>query len=95
MYLLSPVYDKLMYQIARQADAYVKQRHVRPQIRILFPTSYLHVQFNRVIDFILPISLKIRGAEIIKSEWTQDDGCVVTLRLDKKKLRAAGVKVAQ
>ena len=28
----------------------------------------------------------IRSAEVIKTEWTKDDGCVVTLRLDKKKL---------
>jgi len=36
----------------------------------------------------------IKGAEIVKSEWTKDDGCVVTLRLDKKKLEAAGVKIS-
>jgi hypothetical protein len=35
----------------------------------------------------------IRGAEIVKSEWTNDDGCVVTLRLDKKKLTDAGLKL--
>lgn len=29
----------------------------------------------------------IKGAEILKSEWTEDDGCVVTMRLDKKKLK--------
>jgi hypothetical protein len=35
----------------------------------------------------------IRGAEIIKTEWTGDDGCVVTLRLDKKRLESQmGVK---
>src|SRR5579859_7344116 len=28
----------------------------------------------------------IKGAEIIKSEWTKDDGCVVTLRISKKRL---------
>ncbi|MBI3012040.1 MAG: hypothetical protein HYY63_00260 [Elusimicrobia bacterium] len=27
----------------------------------------------------------LRGAAIVKREWTSDDGCVVTLRLDKKK----------
>jgi len=32
------------------------------------------------------IDAAIKGAEIIKSEWTNDDGCVVTLRLDKKRL---------
>lgn len=37
----------------------------------------------------------IKGAEIIKSEWTKDDGCVVTLRLDKMKLQAAGIQLAQ
>ena len=25
----------------------------------------------------------VRGAEIVKSEWTNDDGCIVTMRLDK------------
>jgi hypothetical protein len=35
----------------------------------------------------------IRGAQIIKTEWTSDDGCVVTLRLDKKRLESQmGVK---
>jgi hypothetical protein len=35
----------------------------------------------------------IRGAEILKSEFTADNGCVVTLRLPKKRLeRMMGVK---
>jgi len=35
----------------------------------------------------------IRGAQVIKSEWTSDDGCVVTLRLDRKRLESQmGVK---
>jgi hypothetical protein len=33
------------------------------------------------------IDAAIRGAEILKSEWTNDDGCLVTLRLDKKRLQ--------
>ena len=33
------------------------------------------------------IDAAIKGAEIIKSEWTNDDGCLVTLRLDKKRLQ--------
>lgn len=32
------------------------------------------------------LNAEIKGAEIIKTEWTNDDGCVVTLRLDKKRL---------
>jgi len=35
----------------------------------------------------------IRGAEIIRNEWTNDDGCLVTLRLEKKRLETLmGVK---
>ena len=33
------------------------------------------------------IDAAIKGAEIVKSEWTNDDGCVVTMRLDKKRLQ--------
>ena len=39
------------------------------------------------------IDAAIKGAEIVKSEWTNDDGCVVTMRLDKKRLQdMMGVK---
>lgn len=39
------------------------------------------------------IDAAIKGAEIIKSEWTNDDGCLVTIRLDKKRLQdQMGVK---
>ena len=35
----------------------------------------------------------IKGAQIIKTEWTSDDGCLVTLRLEKKRLESLmGVK---
>jgi hypothetical protein len=30
----------------------------------------------------------IHSAEVVKTEWTKDDGCVVTLHLDKKKLES-------
>ena len=35
----------------------------------------------------------IKGSEVVKTEWTNDDGCVVTLRLDKKKIEGAGLKL--
>lgn len=39
------------------------------------------------------VNQEIKGAEVIKTEWTNDDGCVVTLRLDKGRLAAQmGVK---
>jgi hypothetical protein len=33
------------------------------------------------------VDAAIRGAEVVKSEWTNDDGCVVTLRLPKRRLQ--------
>jgi len=39
------------------------------------------------------IKESIRGAEVVKTEWTSGDGCLVTLRLDKKRLETQmGVK---
>ena len=32
------------------------------------------------------VNQTVKGAEIVKTEWTADDGCVVTLRLSKKRL---------
>ncbi len=37
------------------------------------------------------IHAAIRGAQVLKSEFTTDGGCVVTLRLPKSRLLAAGV----
>lgn len=35
----------------------------------------------------------IKGAEVVKTEWTKDDGCLVTLRISKKRLESMmGVK---
>ncbi len=39
------------------------------------------------------VKQQIKGANIVKTEWTNDDGCVVTLRLDKKRLQDSGLKV--
>jgi hypothetical protein len=33
------------------------------------------------------INAVIKGADVVKTEWTEDDGCVVTLRIDKKRLK--------
>ncbi len=37
----------------------------------------------------------IKGAQVVRSEWTADDGCVIVLRLAKKSLKDAGVKLAE
>ncbi len=32
------------------------------------------------------VNESVKGAEVLKTEWTADDGCIVTLRLSKKRL---------
>ena len=32
------------------------------------------------------VNESVKGAEIMKTEWTADDGCIVTMRLSKKRL---------
>jgi hypothetical protein len=39
------------------------------------------------------IDAEIKGAEIVKTEWTADDGCVSTLRLPKTRLKSLGLNV--
>lgn len=44
-------------------------------------------------DLQTKIDAAIKGAEIVKTEWTNDDGCVVTLRILKTRLQdMMGVK---
>jgi len=36
----------------------------------------------------------VKGAEITKLEWTNDDGCVVTMRVNKKDIaKETGLKL--
>lgn len=37
-------------------------------------------------DISVKVNESVKGAEILKTEWTTDDGCVATLRLSKKRL---------
>ena len=39
------------------------------------------------------IDATIKGAQVVRSEWTADDGCVVILRLGKKALKDMGLKM--
>lgn len=41
------------------------------------------------------IDAVIKGAQVVRSEWTADDGCVIVLRLPKKALKEAGIKIAE
>lgn len=40
------------------------------------------------------INAAIKSAQVVRSEWTADDGCVVVLRLSKKALKEMGLKIA-
>lgn len=39
------------------------------------------------------IDATIKGAQVVRSEWTADDGCVIVLRLGKKALKDMGLKM--
>ena len=41
------------------------------------------------------INAEIRGAEVTKTSWTSDDGCIVNMRLPKKRLKAMGLKLIE
>jgi hypothetical protein len=41
------------------------------------------------------IDAVIKGAQVVRTEWTADDGCVVVLRLPKKSLKDAGIKIQE
>lgn len=41
------------------------------------------------------INAVIKGAQVVRTEWTADDGCVVVLRLPKKALKESGIKLAE
>jgi len=41
------------------------------------------------------INAVLKGAQVMRTEWTSDDGCIVVLRLPKKALKEAGIKLAE
>ncbi|MCX5781861.1 MAG: hypothetical protein NT145_04050 [Elusimicrobia bacterium] len=41
------------------------------------------------------IDASIKGAQVVRSEWTSDDGCVVIIRLSKKTLKEMGLKLQE
>jgi len=48
-------------------------------------------------DSLLATSINdtIKGAQLVRTNWTNDDGCVVTIKLSKKSLKEAGIKIAE
>ncbi|HAF95350.1 MAG: hypothetical protein A2X34_09145 [Elusimicrobia bacterium GWC2_51_8] len=41
------------------------------------------------------IDAVIKGAQVVRSEWTSDDGCIIVLRLPKRALKEAGIKIVE
>lgn len=41
------------------------------------------------------INAVLKGAQVVRTEWTSDDGCIVVLRLPKTALKEAGVKLME
>ena len=41
------------------------------------------------------IDSMIKNAEIIRTEWTSDDGCVVSIRLSKKYMKKQGLNIEE
>lgn len=41
------------------------------------------------------IDAVIKGAQVVRTEWTSDDGCVVVLRLPKSALKEMGLKIKE
>jgi hypothetical protein len=37
----------------------------------------------------------IKGAQVVRTGWASDDGCIVSLKLSKDALRAAGLRIAE
>ena len=67
---------------------------VDAQYRLLSMTKGLKIQGGITVEKAVEtdsklqiiIDAEIKGAEEVKYEWTGDDGCVVTMRLDKRRL---------
>ncbi len=41
------------------------------------------------------INASVKMAQVVKSEWTNDDGCVVVLRLPKSALKRMGINILE
>lgn len=74
---------------SRNAAVVAAQYEMLSMIKGLDLEGGIRVEKAMETDSVLQtkIDASIKGAEIIKSEWTNDDGCLVTLRLDKKRLQ--------
>jgi hypothetical protein len=80
---------------ARNAAIVAAQYEMLSMIKGLQVEGGIRVERAIETDSLLQTKIDeaIKGAEIIKTEWTNDDGCVVTLRLLKKRLQEMmGVK---
>lgn len=74
--------------LSRDAGVVKAQYEMLSMIKGLQLTGGITVEQAMATDSNLQtkIDAEIKAAEVVKSEWTNDDGCLVTLRLYKKRL---------
>lgn len=74
---------------SRNAAIVMAQYELLSQLKGLQLEGGITVQKAIETDSMVKTQLdaEIKGAEIVKSEWTNDGGCVVTLRLYKDRLK--------
>jgi hypothetical protein len=74
--------------LSRDAAIVKAQYEMLSMIKGLQLTGGITVEQAMATDSNLQTSInsEIKAAEVVKSEWTNDDGCLVTLRLYKKRI---------
>ncbi|MCX5789612.1 MAG: hypothetical protein NTX64_14070 [Elusimicrobia bacterium] len=80
--------------LARDAAIANAQYHLLSLVQGVQIKGGITVQRAMEKDSMITARLRhiLQGAEIVRSEFTSDDGCVVTMRLPKDRLAAAGVR---
>ena len=64
-FLISKNQDKLIKNIYKDLNKYLKNKKLKPSIKILHIPSFYHVLFTRITDIYILMALKLRGAEIV------------------------------
>jgi len=73
---------------SRNAAIVAAQYEMLSMVKGIEVTGGIRVERAIETDSVLQtkIDAAIRGSEIVKTEWTNDDGCVVTIRISRKRL---------
>ena len=80
---------------SRNAAIVAAQYEMLSQVKGIEVEGGIRVEKAMETDSVLQtkVDAVIKGAKVVKTEWTNDDGCVVTLQISKKRLQdAMGIK---